>query len=73
MRFKMNLVVIYETYLKLDNKVKEKYKSVPWFEIEAHKPKVENQYLGFDSDEIWRVVHDRMPEFKDQLKQAVNV
>ncbi len=68
---KMNLVVIYETYLKLSNEIKEKYSSVPWHEIEAHKPKLENQYLGFDSDEIWKVVHDRMPEFKNQLNEVV--
>ncbi len=69
---KMNLVLIYETYLKLNNEVKEKYKSVPWDEIEDYKPKLENQYLGFDSDEIWQVVHTRMPEFKEQLKEVVN-
>ncbi len=68
---KMNLVVIYETYLKLNGEVKEKYNSVPWHEIETQKPKLENQFLGFDSDEIWRVVHDRMPEFKKQLKQVI--
>jgi len=69
---KMNLVLIYETYLKLNGDVKEKYRSVPWHEIEDHKPKLENQYLGFDSDEIWRVVHDRMPEFKEQLKRVID-
>ena len=69
---KMNLVVIYETYLKLNGEIIEKYSSVPWHEIETHKPKLENQYLGFDSDEIWRVVHDRMPEFKEQLKQVID-
>lgn len=68
---KMNLVVIYETYLKLSEKEKNKYDTVPWYEIETHKPKLENQYLGFDSEEIWRVIHDRLPEFKEQLKKVI--
>ena len=64
---KMNLVLIYETYLKLNGEIKNQYSSVPWHEIEEHKPILESQYLGFDSEEIWRVIHEKMPEFKDQL------
>jgi uncharacterized protein with HEPN domain len=68
---KMNLVVIYETYLKLGNDVKEKFDSIPWHEIEVYKPRIENQFIGFDADEIWKVIQGRMPEFKGQLKEIV--
>lgn len=65
---KMNLVVIYETDLKISSEIKEKYNSVEWNQIKEYKPILESQYLGFDSAEIWKVIQHKLPEFKKQMK-----
>ncbi len=66
---KMNLVVIYETYLKIDPEFKIRYNSVDWDQIKNNKPILENYYIGFDSDEIWKAIHEKMSEFMAQLEK----
>jgi uncharacterized protein with HEPN domain len=68
---KMNLVVIYETDLKIDPEFKMKYNSVDWDRIKKNKPILENYYIGFDSDEIWKAIHEKMPEFRAQLEKII--
>ncbi|MFN8257794.1 MAG: HepT-like ribonuclease domain-containing protein [Bacteroidales bacterium] len=68
---KMNLVVIYEMYLKLGNEFKMKYNQVDWKQVEIHKPILESPYLGFDSEEIWKAIKDKMPEFKNQIENLL--
>lgn len=68
---KMNLVVIYETYQNIDKKLIKNSNSVPWHEIDEYKPKLENQYLGFDGDEIWKLIQNRLPQFKEELKTVI--
>jgi uncharacterized protein with HEPN domain len=65
---KMNLVVIYETDLKIDPEFKKKYQNVNWDQIKDNKSILENNYLGFDSNEIWKAIQYKMPEFKKQIE-----
>jgi len=68
---KMNLVVIYESYLKLNPETTKKYNSVEWHKIEEHSPNVMNIYLGFDSKVIWNLVWEEIPEFKKRLEEIL--
>jgi uncharacterized protein with HEPN domain len=68
---KMNLVVIYETDLKLNPETKEKYNTVEWHKIKAYKPNVENIYLGFDSKFIWKLIWEEVPEFKKRIEEIL--
>ena len=68
---KMNLVVIYEMYLKLGDDFKTKNNMVDWKQIEIHKPMLESPYLGFDSEEIWKAILDQMPVFKKQIESLL--
>lgn len=70
---KMNLVVIYETDLKIAEEVKKKYNSVEWHQIKENKPILESQYLGFDGIEIWKAIEGKMPQFKKQLEEIVSL
>ena len=64
---KMNLVVIYETDLKISPEFKKKYQFVEWDQIKDNKLILESRYLGFDSDEIWKAIQGKLPEFKNQI------
>jgi len=68
---KMNLVVIYETDLKIDSEFKERYKNVDWEQIKDNKPILENSYIGFDSEEIWKAINEKMPLFKKQIEGLI--
>jgi uncharacterized protein with HEPN domain len=68
---KMNLVVIYETDIKLSVESKEKYSSVEWHKIQEYKPNVMNIYLGFDSDVIWKLIWEEIPEFKKRIEEIL--
>ncbi len=68
---KMNLVVIYETDLKIDPEFKVRYKNVDWEQIKDNKPILENNYIGFDSEEIWKAIHEKMPVFKKQIEGLI--
>jgi uncharacterized protein with HEPN domain len=65
---KMNLIVIYESDLKLNNETKEKYKSVEWHKIQDYKPNVINIYLGYNSELIWKLIWEEIPSFKKQIE-----
>ncbi len=68
---KMNLVVIYETDLKIAPEFKMKHKNVDWDQIKDNKPILESTYLGFDSDEIWKAIQNKMPQFKKQIEEIL--
>jgi uncharacterized protein with HEPN domain len=68
---KLNLIVIYETYLKLALETKEKYNSVDWNKIEETSPNVMNLYFGFDSKYIWNLIWKEIPEFKKRMEEIL--
>jgi len=65
---KMNLIVIYESDLKLNSETKEKYNSVAWYKIQEYKPNVINIHLGYNSELIWKLIWEEIPLFKKQIE-----
>ena len=68
---KMNLIVIYETDLKISTETKQKYSTVEWDKIQKHAPDVMNIYLGFDSKEIWKLIWEEIPDFKRKIEEIL--
>jgi uncharacterized protein with HEPN domain len=68
---KMNLIVIYESDLKLNPETKEKFKSVAWHKIQDYKPNVINIYLGYNSELIWKLIWEEIPFFKKQIEEIL--
>ena len=68
---KMNLVVIAEMDTKIRSEIKEKFNMVDWYKIKENKPNIISIYLGFDPDEIWKAINEKMPVFKEQLENAL--
>lgn len=68
---KMNLIVIYESDLKLNKETKEKYNSVEWHKIQDYKPNVISIYLGYNSGLIWKLIWEEIPSFKKQIEEIL--
>ena len=68
---KMNLVVIDEMDSKIDINTKEQFKNINWNKIKEIRPYILNPLLGFDADEIWKVIKEKMPIFKLQLEKIL--
>lgn len=65
---KMNLIVIYETDLKLSPEIKKEFKQVEWHKIQDYRPDVMNIYLGFNSKVIWKIIWEEVPVFKNKIE-----
>ena len=68
---KMNLVVIAEMDMKIKADIKEKFSSVDWYKIQENKPNIISKYLGFDHNEIWKAINEKLPNFKKQLEAVI--
>lgn len=68
---KMNLVLIFETDSKIDSDFRKKHRQIAWEQIENYKFDLENTYLGFNKDEIWRAIHDKFPSIKKQIETII--
>ena len=69
---KMNLIVIDEMDSKIKKETKEKLDNINWGKIKEIRPYILNPLLGFDVDEIWKVIKGKMPSFKFQLEKVIN-
>jgi len=68
---KMNLVLVAEMDAKIKPEIKEKYSSIDWYKIKENKPNLISQFLGFDADEVWKAIYEKLPEFKKQLEEVL--
>ncbi len=68
---KMNLVLVAELDRKIAPEIKENYNSVPWNKIRENKPHIVSEFLGFDADEVWIAITEKLPAFKNQLKELL--
>ncbi len=68
---KMNLVVVAEMDMKISPEIKEIYHTVDWHKIQESKPSIVSQYLGFDKEEAWKAIKEKMPAFKKQLEDVL--
>jgi len=68
---KMNLVLVAEMDAKISPELKQKFSSVDWYKIEENKPNLISKFLGFDVEEVWKAIHEKLPEFKKQLEEVL--
>ncbi len=68
---KMNLVLVAELDRKISPEIKQKYNTVDWYKIEENKPNIISQFLGFDEDEVWKAIQEKLPVFKKQLEEVL--
>lgn len=70
-----SLEVIGEAVKNIPQKIKTKYKEVPWKAIAGTRDKITHHYFGIDLELIWKMVKDNLPSLKKQMieiKKALN-
>ncbi len=62
-----SLEIIGEAVKNLPQKIKTKYKDVPWKEIAGTRDKITHHYFGVDLELIWKIVIENLSSLKKQM------
>src|SRR5690606_6800420 len=66
-----NFEIIGEAAKKIPDTLKNQYPSVPWDEMYLLRNKVSHEYFGTDSQIIWDVAKNHLPENKKQIEEIL--
>ena len=67
----MNLVNIGESIARLSDEFITEHNEVPWQKIKNLRNIIAHDYLGIDAEEIWQIIKNRLPEFKDAVEDVL--
>jgi uncharacterized protein with HEPN domain len=62
-----SLEIIGEAVKNMPQKLKTRYKEVPWKEIAGTRDKITHHYFGVDLELIWKIVKENLPSLKKQM------
>lgn len=68
-----SLEIIGEAVKNIPQKIKTKYKAVPWKAIAGTRDKITHHYFGIDLELIWKMVKDNLPTLKKQMIEIKKV
>lgn len=64
-----NIEVIGEASKKISTDAKKTYPEIPWKEITGMRDKLIHDYLGVDTQVIWKTIKKDIPELRRLLKE----
>jgi uncharacterized protein with HEPN domain len=68
----MNFIVIGEMVEKLsDELIDATNHKIDWFKIKGFRNIVAHNYFGVDMEEVWQIIHDKLPKLDAQLKELI--
>jgi len=62
-----NLEIIGEAVKRLPEKIIDKYPEIEWKKIAGLRDILIHAYFGIDTEIVWDVVKNKIPELKDQI------
>jgi uncharacterized protein with HEPN domain len=62
-----NLEIIGEAVKRLPDALRKKYPDIEWKKIAGLRDILAHAYFGIDIDIIWDVIHNKLPDFRDQI------
>ena len=62
-----NLEIIGEAVKRLPKRLIEKYPEIEWKKIAGLRDILIHEYFGIDTEIVWDVVKNKIPELKDQI------
>ena len=65
------LEIIVEATKRLLNKVREKYKEVPWSKIAGSRDKLIHGYFGVDLKSIWAILKKDIPKLENNINKIL--
>ena len=63
-----NLEIIGEAATQLSPELKEKYKVVPWKDIQDFRVVVAHHYWNVNTMRIWNIIESKLGELKQQME-----
>lgn len=60
----MNFIVIGEMVAKLSDDFKNRHFEIEWWKIKGLRNIVAHDYFGVDAEEIWQIIHYKLPALK---------
>ena len=69
----MNFIVIGEMVDKLSDELIETSKNdIEWYKIKGFRNIIAHNYFGIDAEEVWQIIHNRLPNLEIQVKNLIN-
>jgi len=65
------LEIIGEATKNIPKEIRMKYKEIPWSDIARMRDKIIHFYFGVDYEIVWKVIKERLPEVKQQIKRVL--
>ena len=66
-----NLEIIGEAVTQLPKEIKEKYKNVPWKDIQDFRIVVAHRYWKVNQERIWDIVKNKLDALEQQIKEIL--
>lgn len=66
------LEIIGEAAKQVPTRVRQKHPELPWTEMARMRDKLIHGYFGVDHEIVWKVVRERLPEVKTNVKKIID-
>ena len=67
----MNFIIVGEMVAKLSEEFKSKYIEIEWWKIKGFRNIVAHDYFGFDAEEVWQIIHNKLPGLKSFVQKSL--
>ena len=67
-----NLEIIGEAKSQINNEIKEKYKEVPWKDIQDFRIVVAHHYWKINKERIWDIVENKLNTLNKQIDSIIS-
>lgn len=65
------LEIMGEASKNVQKEIRLKYKEIPWSDVAKIRDKIIHFYFGVDYEIVWKVIKERLPTLKRQLKRLL--
>lgn len=65
------LEIIGEAAKNVPKEIRVKYRDIPWSDMAKTRDKIIHFYFGVDHEIVWKVITDRLPTLKGQIKMVL--
>jgi len=65
------LEVIGEAVKSIPAKIRENHPEIPWSDMARMRDKIIHFYFGIDYEIVWKVIKERLPKIKQDIKKVL--
>jgi len=67
-----NIEIIGEAASNIPEDIRNKYPEIPWKKIVGVRNIVIHKYFGVDTDTLWVIIKEQLPELKSQINTIIS-